>query len=460
MPVPQDFWRSSAVDLAAQLKAKAFSAAELTEAFIDRIERLDGPVNAVIVRDFAHARIDAAHADVALARGDARPLLGVPVTVKESFDLKGWPTTWGMEEHHDHRAAADALVVQRLKAAGAVVLGKTNVPPVLADWQSGNPIYGRTNNPYDLSRSPGGSSGGAAAAIAMGFSAGEFGSDIGGSIRVPAAFCGVFGHKTSWNLVTTRGHAMGGHPGAPSPLSVVGPLARTAADLDLLLQVTAGPDDLSPANRVDLPAPRHASLASHRVLILDHHPAARIDVQILDVMETLAARLTREGALVARSSNLMPDIHLQWRTYQRMLHTITTRRAPAGGREPLTAHDLLDLFDDQHRIRLQWTDFFRHFDVVVAPAFSTPAFPHTDEPDWRKRRLTIDGEATPYGAQLAWASMATVGNLPSTAAPMGLSKDGLPLSVQIIGPHLEDRTTIAFAGMIAEPVAPPAIALG
>ncbi len=460
MPVPQDFWRSSAIDLATQLKAKAFSAVELTDACIDRIGRLDGKINAVVVRDFERARIDAAHADAAIAKGDARPLLGVPMTVKESFDLKGWPTTWGMDIHREHRASSDALVVQRLKAAGAIVLGKTNIPPVLADWQSDNPIYGRTNNPYDLGRSPGGSSGGAAAAIAMGFSAGEYGSDIGGSIRVPAAFCGVFGHKPSWNLVSMRGHIMGGYLGAPAPLSVVGPLARTAADLDVLLQAAAGPDDLYPANRIDLNASRRTRLGDFRVMIMDHHPAARVDSEILAVIETLAARLNREGALVARSSNLMPDIHLQWNTYQRILHTVTTRRAPTGGREPLTAHDLLDLFDDQHRIRLQWADFFQHFDVIVAPAFSTPAFPHTTEPDWRQRTLMVDGEATPYGAQLAWASMASVGNLPSTATPMGLSKDGLPLSVQVIGPHLEDRTAIAFAGMIAEPVPPPAIALG
>lgn len=460
MVLPSDFWRASAVDLAAQLRARAFSAAELTEAFIARIERLDGQTNAVIVRDFHNARIEAAHADAALARGDERPLLGVPVTVKESFDLKGWPTTWGMEAHRDHRADRDALVVQRLKAAGAVVLGKSNVPPVLADWQSDNPVYGRTRNPYDLERSPGGSSGGAAVAVAMGFSAGEYGSDIGGSIRVPAAFCGVFGHKTSWNLVTMRGHTMGGYLGAAPPLSVVGPLARTAEDLDVLLQATAGPDDLSSANRLELAPPRHSRLGDFRVMILDHHPAARIDSEVLGVLETLAGRLTREGALVARSSSLMPDIHLQWRTYQRILHTVTTRRAPAGGRQPISAHDLMDLYDDQHRMRLQWAEFFQHFDVVVAPAFSTPAFPHTDEPDWRKRTLTMDGDATPYGAQLAWASMATVGNLPSTAAPMGLSRGGLPLSVQVIGPHLEDRTTIAFAGMIAEPVLPPSLALG
>jgi amidase len=201
--------RTTASQLAAGLRKKTFSATELCDAHIDRIERLDSQVNAVVVRDFDRARAEARQADVAISRGEFKALTGIPMTVKESFDLRGHPTTWGLEAHRGHRAREDALAVQRLKAAGAVVLGKTNVPPVLADWQTENPIYGRTRNPHGLEQSAGGSSGGSAAAIAMGFSAIELGSDIGGSVRVPAAFCGVYGHKTSFGVIPMGGHFAG-----------------------------------------------------------------------------------------------------------------------------------------------------------------------------------------------------------------------------------------------------------
>jgi amidase len=458
MSIHSELLHTTASQLAARLRKKEISSVELTDAHIARIEALDGPINAVVVRDFERARNDARAADEALARGEtSRPLLGVPMTVKESYDLTGYPTTWGVEPHREHRAHADALAVQRLKHAGAIVLGKTNVPPVLADWQSDNPIYGRTNNPYDVTRSPGGSSGGSAAALAMRFSALEMGSDIGGSIRAPAAFCGVFGHKPTWGIVPQAGHAIGGTVSAPTPLAVCGPLARSAEDLDIALGVVAGPDVDAPANKLVLPPPRHDKLKSFRVFLMEDHLAASPDAEVRGAMESVADELTRAGATVARTTNLLPDMMASWKTYQSMLHTITTRRS-GGDREPISAHTLLDRFDDQFRIRKQWIDFFRHFDVILSPVFSTTAFPHTPEPDWRKRSLMVDGEAMPYGSQLAWASVATVGCLPSTAVPLGLSKEGLPLSLQVIGPHLEDRTTIAFAGMIARETPPPKLA--
>ncbi len=448
----------TATQLAANLRTGTISAVEVCAAAIARIEALDGQINAVIVRDFERASADARKADEALGRGDAGALLGVPMTVKESFDLKGHPTTWGFGAHVERRAREDALAVQRLKAAGAVILGKTNVPPALGDWQAVNVIYGRTSNPYDLSRSPGGSSGGGAAALAMGFSALELGSDIGGSVRIPAAFCGVFGLKASHGIIPMGGHAPGGAVMAHPELSVLGPMARSAEDLELALGVVAGPDADYSANGLVLPAPRHERFSSYRVFVLDRHPAAGVDGEIVQAIDDVADLLVREGASVARASNLLPDLQASWRTYQSLLHTITSRRTP-NGRPPISAHDWMGHLDDQLRIRHQWSEFFRHFDVVIAPSFGTVAFPHTDEPDWRKRELIIDGEATPYGAQLGWASIATVANLPSTAAPMGLNTDGLPLSVQVIGPFLEDLMTIAFAGMIARPAPPPALAV-
>ncbi len=458
MSIDDSLHRMSAAQLAAGLRKKAFSAAELCEASIDRIERLDTQTNAVIVKDYERARAEARMADEAIARGQVKPLTGIPMTVKESFDLRGHPTTWGFEAHRDHRAREDALAVQRLKAAGAMVLGKTNVPPALGDWQSANPIYGRTNNPYDLTRSPGGSSGGSASAIAMGYSALELGSDIGGSIRVPAMFCGVYGHKTSYNLAPMGGHQAGGMMMAPQLLSVIGPIARSAEDLATALDVIAGPDAESPANKVILPLPRHGQLGSFRVFVLDHHPAARTDSNILAALEQLADDLTKAGATVARQSSLLPDMNVQWRTYQAILHTIITRRDTTNTRPPISAHDWLEHLDMQLRIRRQWADFFRHFDIVLCPAFGTPAFPHSPEPDWRKRPLDFDGEPGNFGSQLGWAGIATVANLPSTAIPLGLTARGLPVGVQAIGPFLEDKTTIAFAGMVGHEIEPPKIA--
>jgi amidase len=459
MGLESELAKSTAAELAAGLKRKSFSAAELCEASIARIEALDPKINAVVVRDFERARAEARMADNLIARGETKPLLGIPMTVKESFDLRGHPTTWGFPEFFEHRAREDALAVQRLKAAGAVVLGKTNVPPALADWQSANPIYGRTNNPHDIARSAGGSSGGSASAIAMGFSALEVGSDIGGSVRIPAAFCGVYGHKTSYGVIPMGGHNPGGMQYAAQLLSVLGPIARSADDLLSVLDVIAGPDADSPANKLALPMPRHERLASFRVFVLDQHPAVTADADIRGAIETLADELTKAGASVARQSSLLPDMSASWRTYQAILHTIVTRRAPNNDRTPISAHDWLGHLDDQLRIRRQWADFFRHFDVVLAPAFGTPAFPHTDEQDWRKRELLIDGQGSNFGAQLAWAGIATVANLPSTAVPLGVNKAGLPLGVQVIGPFLEDKTTIGFAKLLDRQCPTPALAL-
>ncbi|HEV7383457.1 MAG TPA: amidase family protein, partial [Phenylobacterium sp.] len=270
----RDTLDASAADLVAALAARRVSALELADEAIARIEARDGPINAVVVRDFGRAREAARAADAALARGERRPLLGLPMTVKESHNVAGLPTTWGFEPFKDFVAPADSVGVSRLKAAGAVILGKTNVPPWLADYQSSNPIYGRTGNPHDPTRTPGGSSGGSAAALAAGMIPLEFGSDIGGSIRMPAHFCGVYGHKPSYNLVPLRGHSPPYVPdGAGIVLAVVGPLARTAADLGLALDVLAGPDeDEATGYRLALPPPRHARLADYRVLLVDDHP--------------------------------------------------------------------------------------------------------------------------------------------------------------------------------------------
>lgn len=439
-----DLADASAGELVDALTKGQASALELAEAAIARIEARDGPINAVVVRDFDRAREAARAADAALARGERRPLLGVPMTVKESNNIAGLPTTWGFEQAKGWIAPEDSLGVARLKAAGAVILGKTNVPVSLSDWQTVNPIYGRTLNPHDLSRTPGGSSGGGAAAVAAGMVPLEFGSDIGGSIRVPAAFCGIYGHKPSYGIIPQRGHAPPGLDGADVALAVVGPLARTAADLDLALGVLAGPDpDEAVGWRLDLPAPRHARLADYRVLVLDSHPLGATDAEIVAALDKVATRLSALGAKVARRSDLLPNLVKANDVFGGLLGAAMSR----GGPQPstLSAHAWLDLQDAQLAIRRQWGVLFRSFDVVLAPAIGALPFPTTEGP-WAERTVTINGKAEPYGTMVAWPGLAILAHLPATAVPIGRSAGGLPIGAQVIGPYLEDRTTIAFAG--------------
>jgi amidase len=437
----------TAGELVEALAARKVGALELTDRAIARIEARDGPINAVVVRDFDRAREAAKAADAALARGERRPLLGLPMTVKESHDIAGLPSTWGFELFKTYVAKQDSVGVERLKAAGAIILGKTNVPVMLADWQSVNPIYGRTNNPWDPSRSPGGSSGGGAAALAAGMTPLEFGSDIGGSIRVPAAFCGVFGHKPSYGLIPIRGHAPAGLEGAPPPLAVVGPLARTAADLERALGVLAGPDELEAAGyRLELPPPRHGRLGDHRVLVIDELPGVALDEEVRAAVDGLADQLAKQGASVARRSDLLPDLAKSREIFGGLLTTALSRGQPDA--KPIDAHAWLGLLDGQLALRRQWAELFKSFDVVLAPVFGTAAYPHVDEPDNTKRVLTINGQQTPYFDQLAWPAIALLPNLPATALPVGFTRGGLPIGVQVIGPYLEDRTTIGFAGLI------------
>ncbi|WP_304167144.1 amidase family protein [Phenylobacterium aquaticum] len=444
----EDLAYETATDLVAALAARAVSSVELTKAAIARIEGLDGPVNAVVVRDFDRALGAAKAADAALARGEHGALLGLPMTVKESQNVAGLRTSWGTEVFGTWIAPQDSVGVARLKAAGAVVLGKTNVPPFLGDWQSANPIYGRTSNPWDLGRSPGGSSGGAAAALAAGMVPLEFGSDIGGSIRIPAALCGVYGHKPSFDLIPQRGHAPPGTDGGGVDLAVVGPLARSARDLELALGVLAGPEGLDAKGyRLDLAAPRHAALADYNVLVLDHHPLAELDGEVRDALHRLARDLDDQGCEVTHESDLLPNLAEAHELYVRMLTTITSRGGPPQP-NPLSAEDWMGLMDGQLLFRRRMETLFERFDVVLAPAFGTPAFPHITEPNPGARVLEVNGRSTSYFAQLAWAGPATLGCLPATAAPIGQSQAGLPIGVQILGGFLEDRTTLAFAGLL------------
>ncbi|MBU6512499.1 MAG: amidase [Betaproteobacteria bacterium] len=461
--------------LRAALSAAQVSAAELTEAAIARIERYEPLLNAVCVRDFARARDAAREADRALARGEQRPLLGVPLLVKESFNVAGLPTTWGFPQHRDFTAAQDALAVARAKAAGAVVLGKTNVPLGLGDWQSYNEIHGTTNNPHDPARTPGGSSGGSAAALAAGYVPLALGSDIGGSLRVPAHFCGVHAHKPSLGIVPGRGHLPPPLPPLPDTpeLAVVGPMARCAADLELLLDVIAGPDewDQGVAYRLELPPPRHRRLEQHRVLVLDSHPLVPTSDAVTQAVDALAEHLARAGVSLARRSELLPDLAGTGRLYGRLLLSFLAangpealyadmqRKAaglPAGDTTPeadslrasvLSHRDWIAASQQRNRVRAQWRELFRAFDAVICPVSPVTAFAH-DHSDMQARRIDIDGRSVPYGDQIAWSGLATLPGLPATAMPIGRSQQGLPIGIQIIGPWLEDRTPLRLARLL------------
>jgi len=447
---------ASAKELAAAVRTKSISALELTDAAIARIESLDGPINAVVVRDFDRARDQARQVDLAVAKAADLPLAGVPMTVKESFNVAGLPTTFGLEFAKDYRPTEDADAVRRLKAAGAVILGKTNVPAGLTDYQSDNPIYGRTNNPHDLARSPGGSSGGSAAALAAGMVPLELGSDAGGSIRVPASFCGVFGHLSSFDIISLEGFGPpgGGMIAQGRNWAAAGPMARDPGDLALALAVLAGVEGRNAAAyRLALPPPRHARLRGYRVFVLTEHPTASVDSEIVAAIDALAAQLEKAGAAVSRHSELLPSLAESQALVERFTEVARARMPSLGGPPPkATVKHYVDCITAQEVIRRQWDAFFKAFDVVIGPCYATPAFPHISVPDpWPglNRTLRIDGAEVAYAPQHAWPLMAGMPQLPATVAPIGRTRGGLPIGAQFIGPFLEDLTTIAFAGHVS-----------
>ena len=466
----------TATELSAALAVKKVSAVELAEDAIGRIERHDDKINAICVRDFTRGLEAARAADAARARGETGALLGLPLTVKESYNVAGLPTTWGFPAQKNFVPPEDALSISRVRQAGGVILGKTNVPIGLGDWQSYNEIYGVTKNPFDLGRTPGGSSGGSSAALAAGYGPLSLGSDIGGSLRVPAFHCGVYAHKPTFALVPSRGHTPPPMPPLPldRDLSVIGPMARSAADLALLLDVIAGPDPIEAgkAYTLALPAPRHRELKNFRVLVLDTDPVMPTSALIRTSIEKLAANLGKAGVTIARESPLLPDFAASTRLYMRMLMSFLAvsfqpeiyagAQAAAAKLSPedkslaaerlrgiaLSHRDWVLADGARARLRAQWRELFMTFDAVICPVMPTPAYPHDHSDDQEARRIDVDGKDHAYVDQLAWPGIATLPGLPATAIPLGLSPEGLPVGVQIVGPWLEDRTPLKLAELI------------
>lgn len=464
---------ASASQLLRAMSNNEFSSLELTEAYINRIEHFDDDINAVVVRCFDQARAAARRADDARAGGHSLgPLHGLPVTIKESYNLTGTPTTWGFADFAANIAHEDSDSVMRLKAAGAHFLGKTNVPLGLADFQSYNDIYGQTNNPWDHTRTPGGSSGGSSAALAAGLTALEAGSDIGGSIRNPAHYCGVYGHKPTWGIISDRGHALPG-AAAPADIAVCGPLARSAEDLALLMGLLAGADRRDARGwQLNLPAPRHQQLSDYRVAVWPEAAFAPVSSEVSARVQAVAECLARAGATVSDSARPQLDINKTMETYYALLWGVmaagvsdevhAARKAelaalPPGEDSPRAKQiryavaDHRDWVKHHHRrfrIRQAWEAFFDNWDILICPQMPTAAFKH-DHSEAMARSIDIDGQSYPYYDQLSWAGLITVAHLPSTVFPTGVNAAGLPIGLQAVGREYDDFLTIDFCRLLA-----------
>jgi amidase len=468
-----DYAFASAKELVAAIKNKEISSLELTDLYIERIEKFDGEINAVVVHDFERGREAAIAADQALAKNtDLGPLHGLPMTIKEAYDIEGLPTTWGVPELRENIAINDADTVQQLKSAGAHFIGKTNVPLNLADFQSFNEIYGTTNNPWDLARTPGGSSGGSSAALAAGLTALEAGSDIGGSIRNPAHFCGVYGHKPTWGVVSDTGHAPPGSV-APADIAVVGPLARSAEDLALSMDIVAGANKLDrPGWQLNLPKPKKTKLSEFRVAIWPTDEMAPVSREIADRVQTLGDQLAKLGATVSDTARPDIDLTASLETYNSLLWGVMSAgmseeekavnreiRANTSGDTDMNAqlaHYSVQehgewAFHNNHRhhLRRAWAQFFESWDILLCPQMATTAFPH-DQGEYMERNLMVDNEEQDYFQQIFWAGTITVAHLPSTVFPTGPSSDGLPIGIQAVGAEYQDYSTIEFSRLMAQ----------
>ena len=464
----------------AALAQKRISAAELLKAALTRHDRLHAGLNAVVMADPERALERARAIDDLRAKGEAPGLLGgLPMTVKDTFDAVGMAASSGLAALRQ-RQAEDATAVAHAKAAGAVIWGKTNTPVMAGDWQTFNDLYGTTNNPWDPTRTPGGSSGGAAAALAAQVTALEIGSDIGGSLRVPANFCGVFSHKPTWGLVPQHGHVPPG-PGSwtERDLNVVGPMARSARDLRLLLSVLAG-------GSVAAKAPA-AELKGARIGLWLDEPSFPLDPEVRSVLEGFAGALAAQGAEVttipcpvdARAllsaylmllgavlSEDLPPAALRQMQMMRALAKIARKRDA----DPHSASAMALAYTATHRewmaadavrcrLRHDIDATFERFDAILAPIAPVPAFPHDHRP-FQKRSLRLStGAAVPYTSMVCWISLATALHLPATTVPAGRTGAGLPVGAQLIGPRGGDARTLALAQAIDEAVggfvAPP-----
>ncbi len=463
----------TAKQLAAAVAKKKIGCLELLDLYLKRVEAYNPELNAIIATDIEGARKRAKAADKAVKSGKKLgPLHGVPMTIKESFDVEGFPTTWGDPAFRDSMAKTNSLLAQRMTNAGVTLFGKTNIPLMLADWQSYNEVYGSTNNPWDLSRTPGGSSGGSGAALAAGLTGIEAGSDIGASIRNPAHYCGVYGHKPTWGVVSPKGHALAGSV-AYGDIGVVGPLARGAEDLEIAMDVMAGPDAIDSRGwTLTLPRAKKKKLRDFKVAVMLTDPNAEVDNSVQEQLHKLATFLGKQKAKVSLTARPKIDTYELNDVYIRLLRAATSGRmaddvhakavAEAASFAPddrsyyaqmqrgnaLSHRTWLQLNEKRHRMRLAWDAFFQDYDLMLCPVAVTAAFPHDQKGLRHLRTIVVNNKKVPVVDQIFWAGYAGVVHLPASAAPIGESKDGLPIGVQIIGPQYGDYTCIEFAKLL------------
>jgi len=463
-------------ELAGALARREISSRELLEAYLENIEAVNPAVNAVVTLDADAALAAAGTADAARASGvEVGPLHGVPMTIKDSIETAGIRTTSGSPDLAEHVPSRDADAVARLRAAGAIIFGKTNLPTLAMDWQSYNPLFGVTNNPWDETRAAGGSSGGSAAAIAAGLTGLELGSDIRGSLRVPAHFCGVFALKPTFGIVPGRGHI----PGPPGVLSgadmgVLGPLGRSAEDLDLALGVLAGADPVqAKAWRLDLPPPRAESLGEYRIAAWLDDGYCAVDGATRSLLHEAVEALRGAGGSIDESARPV-GIAEAHEVYERLfaaaisagmpdfvLEAIEASTPPGATEDDPLALKIARAYSQRHRdwillhehrlqLSARWAAFFQDYDALLCPVTPTPAIPHDHSADLESRTILVDGERRSYLEQSVWSSLAGAAYLPSVVVPVGRSKEGLPVGMQVIAPHLEDRTAIDIAKQIGQ----------
>ena len=471
----------SAVNLVKAIKEKVISSSELLELYIERYERFNPQINAVVETDFENARKRAKQADKALREGqDWGPLHGLPITIKDSIEVTGLHATMGSPTFKDYVSSRNADVVQSLLDAGAIVYGKTNIPLMAGDSQSFNEVYGQTNNPWDLSRTPGGSSGGAAAALAAGLTGLEMGSDNGGSIRSPAHFCGVYGHKPSYGIVPWDGQ-MGPvritkEYELEFDLAVSGPLARSAEDLDLAMELIVRPArPQRKAVTIKLPPPRRKTLKEYKIGLWLDDPVFPPDNEVGNCLQKMADRLSNAGANIQVKK---PDINIE-RNFEVHYHLFILSGVVGTPQEEfdkmLEISKTLDKNDHRHKakdaiistsfhrdwqflnierlkIRQKWNNYFKDFDALLTPVARIAVFQHDHTELLQRVTKFNDQDLDHLDVMAPWTGLTNISYLPATVAPVGITSGGLPVGVQIIGPYLEDRSPIHIAGLMEKTI--------
>ncbi|CAE7205201.1 gatA [Symbiodinium microadriaticum] len=464
-----------------KLSAGEITARDLLERHIDQIEKVNPALNAVVAFDFDRARKAADESDKARAAGkDLGPLHGLPMTIKDALEVAGLVTTGGGPEYKDHIPTANAAVVQRVIDAGAIVIGKTNVPYMSGDLQTYNDVYGVTSNPWDTARIPGGSSGGAAASLAAGMTTLEIGSDIGGSIRCPAHYCGVCGLKPSLAIVSKRGH-IPGPPGSLSEddLSVVGPMARSIRDLQLLFPILAGPDGLEAKGwQLALPPARTTDVKQMRIALWPDDAYSSVSTDTKRLLNDMADKLEAAGATVDRDPPMPCNLEDIAKLYTPLLGSIVlaglpteikeamaaaAAEAPEGdnsfpvlqGKGAMMSAAQRSVYSElRAQMQQKWETFFKSYDAVLMPNSPDAAFEKNHETPFPARIVEVDGKARSYADFIAWTGPAILLGLPAASVPMGQSEAGLPINAQVMAPYLEDNTALAIAAVVEDLAGP------